>query len=140
MLPLLRDPNQLDRIWWSDETTFNMDGTVNRRNEVIWADRNPHIMTEVPMKSVGLTVWAAISSQGIIGPFIFLEDKPGFFGPHFKPCTVTAERYLRMLETFFHPRLLHLYDFQNQWFMQDMQDVSTLWAQRASILGRHFWG
>ena len=63
----IQDPTLIDRILHSDEATFNLDGTVNRRNEVIWAEENPHRIIERHMKSVGLTVWAGMSSRGIIG-------------------------------------------------------------------------
>jgi hypothetical protein len=54
-----------------------------------------------------ITVWAAISSHGLLGTIFFEE-------------TVNTERYLSMLRNTFVPQL-HATGFplQTQWFMQD---------------------
>jgi len=52
----------IDRTWYSDESTFNLNGVVNRHNSYYWSDENPNYQIEQQQKSIGLTVWAAISS------------------------------------------------------------------------------
>jgi len=109
----------VDRIWWSDESTFNLNGVVNRHNSYYWADENPNILIEKQQKSVGLTVWAAISSQGIIGPFFFHSPPPNGIHPYFKPCTVNGPNYLEMMQTFFYPKFRDLPDSEDHLIMQD---------------------
>ena len=39
-------PTRLDRILWTDEAIFQMNGRVNRHNCVYWSDTNPHFIIE----------------------------------------------------------------------------------------------
>lgn len=71
----------LDSIIWTDEASFKLSGVVNnRRNTVFWAHESPHHAIEKRLNQPGLTVWAGISSHGIIGPIFFNE-------------TINGERY-----------------------------------------------
>lgn len=69
----LRDPMFSQRVLFSDEATFCLNGTVNRQNCRYWARENPHWMqeahTQYPQK---INVWAGIIGDRIIGPF-FLQ-------------------------------------------------------------------
>ena len=58
----------------------------------------PNMYLEKPLYSKHVTVWAALSSQGIIGPF-FYEDENG------ETATVNSDRYLKLLKTTFLPAL-----------------------------------
>ena len=89
---LHEEDTMLDNIWWSDEACFKLNGTINRHNCVYWAANNPRVTVEKEVNLPGVTVWAAISPFGIIGPFFF-------------EGSVTAEIYLDMLQTFFWPRV-----------------------------------
>lgn len=100
------DPMLINNIWWSDESTFKLSGEINRHNCVYWSDTNPHATETKQMKSEGLTVWAAISYHGIIGPFFF-EGR------------VTGQNYLNMLQTFFYTELQQSNNVNEQLFMQD---------------------
>ena len=100
------DEMLINNIWWSDESTFKLSGEINRHNCVYWAESNPHETVVKLMKSPGLTVWAAISCTGIIGPFFF-------------DGSVTGESYLNMLQTFFYPELERRHNEDEQLFMQD---------------------
>ena len=77
-----------------------MNEVLNRHNNVMWSFVNPHYTIEVQEKSVGLTVWAAISSFGKIGPYFF--HKPIIVrgqlttSPEFNPCAVNGSNYLEM--------------------------------------------
>ena len=99
------DPTLQDKIWWSDEACFKLNGHINRHNCVYWSHENPRVVIEKEVNLPGLTVWAAISSNGIIGPFFF-------------EGTVNAKRYLDMLETQFFPALNH-YNQEDIYFQQD---------------------
>ena len=61
----------LEKIWWSDETTFKLNGHINHHNCVYWSNENPHIILEKDANSPGVTVWAAISCMGLIRPIFF---------------------------------------------------------------------
>lgn len=100
------DPSVEDRILWSDEATFHLNGQVNRHNSVYYAETNPHLLMEgKKIQSPGVCVWAAIRSSGVIGPYFF-ED------------TVSGETYLTMLREFLLPQLQNE-DLGEIIFMQD---------------------
>jgi len=120
MLDLLDGNHGLvDRIWWSDESTFNLNGTVNRHNSYYWDEKNPNITIEKKPKSLGLSVWAAISSQGIIGPYFFHSSPQNGIFPHFSPCNVNGANYLDLLQNFFYPKFQDLPDHEDHLLMQD---------------------
>ena len=97
----------LNNVWFSDEAHFHLDGVVNKQNVRFWAFENPHVLHEKVHHAPRITVWAAISSHGIIGPFFFEQ-------------TVNSERYLNMLRNNFVPQLLAKgFQLENEWFMQD---------------------
>ena len=88
------DESFLDKIWWSDEAMFKLNGRINRHNCVYWAASNPRIIIEREVNLPGVTVWCAMSSKGIIGPYFF-DD------------TVNGENYLEMLQNYFWPKVKH---------------------------------
>lgn len=94
---LQSDPDLIHRVIWSDEAIFKLDGNINRHNSTYWATQNPNIKWEQSMESAGLTVWAGIWSQGVIGPYFFNS-------------TVTGQSYLEMLNDCFYPIFCQLPD------------------------------
>ena len=92
----------LDKIVWSDESLFKINGVVNRHNCCYWAPSNPHEQYPVPNDDNGVMVWCGLTSSGIIGPYFF-EEK------------VTGESYLAMLEQFLWPKIKQ----KRLWFQQD---------------------
>lgn len=104
----------------SDEAHFHLCGAVNKQNFRYWADSNPKQLHERPLHSPKVTVWCAISLFGIIGPYFFEENG--------RTVTVTAGRYVSMLENFFEPQLQRLSDETNLgdlWFQQDGATAHT---------------
>lgn len=100
-------PGLVDAIWWSDESRFTLGGTINRHNSYYYSDSNPGFFTEVPHTNLGTMVWAAVSSNGIIGPYFF-------------DGSINAESYLTMLTDYFLPNLHELYgDTSDVFFQQD---------------------
>ncbi|MFW5443335.1 MAG: hypothetical protein ACKE51_03370 [Methylococcaceae bacterium] len=86
------DPASIDRIFWTDEATFKLNGHINRHNCVFWNTENLHHILEKDVNLPGVTVWCAISSNGIIGPY-------------FHDGTVNSHSYLNMLQNWFMPRV-----------------------------------
>ena len=114
MMDLINEtPDVLNLIWFSDESHFHLNGHVNSQNCRYWGSENPHEVLERPLHPDKTTVWCAISSQGIIGPYFFEENG--------ETVTVNGIRYRAMLQDFFLPELRRLVgrNIRNQWFQQD---------------------
>jgi hypothetical protein len=103
------------KILWGDEAHFYMNGTVNTQNCRIWASEPPNVIHEIPLHSPNLTVWCGFTARFILGPYFFEELRPS--GP--VTCSVTAKRYLHMLETFVVPQLQQRQCLTETVFMQD---------------------
>ena len=97
-------PTFLDEIVWTDEATFKLSGH-NRHNCVHWSDRN-HFTIMSELNQPGITVWAGISSAGIMSPEFFER-------------TATGDSYLNKLKTVIVPALKQRPDFNNLNFQQD---------------------
>lgn len=102
-----------DDMFFSDEAHFHLDGYVNRQNMRYWAETNPREKHQEHLHSPKVTVWAAISATGIIGPYFF-EDNHG------RALTVNSERYTAMIRNFFGPALQEWDGYgPTTWFQQD---------------------
>ena len=103
----------LPNLWTSDEAHFQLDGQVNSKNNVYWGSSVPNEVGEKPLHSAKVTVWVAMSSRKIIGPFFFESDSGD-------TVTVNSERYIEVLNKFWsqleeiYPTTVH-----RQWFQQD---------------------
>jgi hypothetical protein len=82
----------LDRILWTDEAIFQVNGRINRHNCVYWSDTNVHLIIEQELNVPQVIVWGGIWSNGVVGPYFF-EDN------------VTSEKYLQMLKDNMIPQL-----------------------------------
>lgn len=110
---MLEKFTNFNNIFFSDEAHFHLNGHVNRQNCRYWSDTNPKLKHQKPLHSPKVTVWAALSARGIIGPY-FYEDQRGH------AVTVNTERYIAMLRNFFTPALQNFNGFnQRSWFQQD---------------------
>jgi len=100
-------------LFISDEATFGLEGTVQKQNCRIWGEENPHAVVERDTQMrAHVTVWCAISSSAIVGPYFFEEGR--------RAVTVTGARYSAMLESFFLPELHRRHvDVSKAWFQQD---------------------
>jgi transposase len=105
----------VQRICFSDEATFCLNGQVNRQNYRYWAQENPHWFIENHTQyNEKVNVWAGIVENRIIGPFFFDES-------------LTGERYLNFLRNDLVPALATLFPDDNDpdlpsltlWFQQD---------------------
>ncbi|GFW07602.1 DUF4817 domain-containing protein [Trichonephila clavipes] len=115
-------PDFHKRILFSDEAHFWLNGYVNKQNCRIWSEANPQVYVETPLHPEKLTVWCALWSGGIIGPYFFKNDEG-------HNVTVNGDRYRAMITNFFIPELNN-HDVQELWFQQD---GATCHTARATI-------
>lgn len=99
---LEQNPGLLDKIIWSDESEFRLNGVVNRHNSCYWAQANPQEQMPVQHTSAGVMVWCAVTSTKIIGPYFF-------------DGSVNADSYLMMLKEFLWPQV----KYKRMYFQQD---------------------
>ena len=59
----------VDKVIWTNETTFKLNGHMNRHNSVYWADENPHGILCKEVNTPGITVWGALTRNGLVGLF-----------------------------------------------------------------------
>lgn len=74
----LEDPSFIQRIIFSDESTFRLDGIVNRHNCRIWGKEPPNDFTVKNQSSPKINVWMGLSASTIYGPFFFTGNLIGF--------------------------------------------------------------
>ena len=100
-----------EKILMSDEAHFHLNGYVNKQNCRFWSEDNPQIIHQSPLHPEKVTVWSAICSTGIIGPYFFEDEND-------ETVTVTGERYRHMIQNFLIPELDSL-GLVDMWFQQD---------------------
>ncbi|GFV57890.1 transposase [Trichonephila clavipes] len=75
------------------------------------SEANPQVYVETPLHPEKLTVWCALWTGGIIGPYFFKNNEG-------HNVTVNGDRYRAMITNFFIPELNN-HDVQELWFQQD---------------------
>lgn len=116
-------PKCLNLFFFSDEATFKTDGTVNRWNCRVWGNECPNRYQISKQNAGKVTVWAAISSAHV-------------FGPYFFPGNVTGDEYRAIIENFFIPDLQQQFnanEFNQVWFMQDGAPAHTAAATQTLL-------
>lgn len=103
---------RVHNLWMSDEAHFHLSGYVNKQNFRYWSANNPRDLHEKPLHSEKVTVWCAVSSRGLVGPYFF-EDEHG------NTVTVNSERYADMLVTFGLPGIDQYDPDEETLFQQD---------------------
>lgn len=109
---LEENDDQLNNLWMSDEAHFHLSGFVNKQNFRYWAEENPRLLHETPLHAQKVTVWCAMSANGIIGPYFFEDEAEN-------AVTVNSERYVAMIRNFLTPQLHHFPVNENTLFQQD---------------------
>ena len=87
---------------------------VNKQNFRYWSQNNPHELHQRPLHSPKVTVWCAMGSFEVWGPY--------FFEVEGATVTVTSDGYCEMLERFLCPKVAQLladYEPDDVWFQQD---------------------
>jgi hypothetical protein len=119
----LYEENENMTLLMSDEAHFHLEGSVNKQNSRYWAAESPRKIHQKPLHSPKVTVWCAVGKNCIIGPYFFEQNGV--------TVTVTAERYIGMINTFFIPELRRRRIAINRvWFQQD---GATAHTARASM-------
>lgn len=78
---------------------------MKRHNCVYWPEENPHLTIRSQLKQLGVTVWGALSSEGVPGPVFF-------------DGTVDGNSYLNMLRDVIVPQLGTRANFAELYFHQ----------------------
>lgn len=103
------NPNLAQNIIWTDEACISSAGIFNRYNSYNWTLENPHITVEIQNQGrYSFNVWVGIFRGRFIGPYIF-------------EGSLTAARYLEILQEFVEPVIddLPLTEIENVYFQQD---------------------
>jgi hypothetical protein len=111
------DENFFQKIIFSDEAHFHLNGYVNKQNCRIWGSENPNTFEQAPMHPQKVTVWCGLWVGGIIGPYFFENDEG-------QTVTVNEARYREMLEYFLWAELEGK-DLDDMWFQQDGATAHT---------------
>ncbi|KYN05955.1 hypothetical protein ALC62_03107 [Cyphomyrmex costatus] len=62
-----------DRILWTDEATFTPNGVFNSRNNLFWAEENPHIIRQGGFQyRWSINVWAGVVADRIVSSKRFI--------------------------------------------------------------------
>jgi inhibitor of nuclear factor kappa-B kinase subunit alpha len=104
-LERMDDDGFSERVLWTDEAHFHLDGSLTHSNCVIWSKEDPCVSVTKSLHPQRVTVWCGFSAKFILPP-AFLE----------KEETITAQRYLNILQNHMLPKLPRR---QNVIFMQD---------------------
>ena len=111
------DEDFINRVWFSDESHFYLDGKIHARNAIYWANGPPQFVLKRPLHSQRCTAWMALSSQGVVGPFWIEEDG--------ETVNVNSTRYLAVLRKFKSSLGRKHLNLNEQIFMQDGATAHT---------------
>lgn len=64
----------INKIIFSDEAHFYLDGYVNSQNYRVWGSEKPEVTATKPLHPERVTVWTGICASGILGPY-FIRNK-----------------------------------------------------------------
>lgn len=96
----------LDKIVWSDEAYFTLDGQVNTHNCVIWGFEKPQATISKQLHSPKVCVWMGFSAEFLLKP-------------HFFDATINAENYLSLLRDQVFPEMRRRRKLRQAIFQQD---------------------
>ena len=110
------DDDFINNIWWTDKSLIYLNGYVNTHNAIHWGSQRPTAVVPIRRFPEKVTVWCAISSHGVLGPYYYEQNGQN--------VTVNGTRYYDMLRTKFIPDLFnfclqHDLDPLKMWFQQD---------------------
>ncbi|GBO27919.1 hypothetical protein AVEN_91553-1 [Araneus ventricosus] len=118
----MEDETMVDRLIFSDESTFHISGKVNRYNSRIWGTEKPSSVIEHERASAKVNVSCAISSRKLYGPFFFSER------------SVTSNVYLVMFEVW----LMSQLDFDSTDYIFQQDGAPPHWSTEVrTFLNQH---
>ena len=103
---LTHDVEWFERVLWSDEKWFALQHDPNRKNDVMWAPSNPHLLAECKSRH-GQKVMAWL---GVVDGRCLL---------HWFTGSVNGDSYLHMLQTVVWPAIRHRATARQLWFQHD---------------------
>ena len=71
------EPSMVNKIVWSDEIEFKLNGLINRQNCCYWAFSNPYEQIPVCNSKKGHMVWCGVTSYGLVGPYFSTNRSTG---------------------------------------------------------------
>ena len=96
----------LNKILWTDESTFTRTGVTNTRNLHLWAQENPHGVRPARFqKEFSVNIWAGLINDKLVGPIefpralngqLFLEFLTGDFFNLLDKLPLYYRRHLRL--------------------------------------------
>ncbi|GFT51805.1 putative DD41D transposase [Trichonephila clavipes] len=101
-------PDFHERILFSDEAHFWLNGYVSKQNCRIWSEANREVYVKTLLHPEKLTVWCALWAGGIIDPYFFKNNEG-------HSVTVNGDRYRAIITNFLFPELNN-HDAQELWF------------------------
>ena len=104
MLQRFRSPRARRTVLFTDECAIYR--SMRARNIYMWAKSNPHFHYELEHNPPHVMIWAGVSADHLIGPYLF--DKP-----------VNQESYATMIKDWLIPELSRLNIKDTIWFQQD---------------------
>ena len=100
--------NFSNKIFFSDEALLHSVGMfVNKQNCRIWDSENTQVIEERPLHPEKVTVWCALWSECVIGPYFFENHSHRQFE---ELWSYDNRLFLPAIEE---------YDLENMWFQQD---------------------
>lgn len=81
---MAEDPQFGEKVIFSDEAHFWLNGFVNKQNCRYWSSANPQQYQEQSLHPQKLTVWCGLWHGGIIGPYFFRNEE-GMLRDYFYP-------------------------------------------------------
>ncbi|XP_025017224.1 histone-lysine N-methyltransferase SETMAR-like [Tetranychus urticae] len=107
MLTMIEDGTiDINKIIFTDECHFHLQGYVNKQNWRHWGSEKPDFSRIKPLHPQRVTVFAGIHAGGIIGPYCF-------------PESVTGEKYHSLLVNKVLPAMYDKEIVSGYWWMQD---------------------
>lgn len=79
------------RVLFSNEEHIHISGIVNTQNMRYQSNKMSKLVHEKPLYSDKVTVWCAISSEAIVGPYLFEENIH---------AVTICKRYVNMIQRF----------------------------------------
>ncbi|KAF0307021.1 Alkaline phosphatase [Amphibalanus amphitrite] len=65
-----RNARWVNRVWFSDEAHFHLNGAVNNHNNTFWGNSPPEEVTEKQLKGPKVTAFVAYNAtHGLLGPY-----------------------------------------------------------------------
>ncbi|KAL1513639.1 hypothetical protein ABEB36_003028 [Hypothenemus hampei] len=114
----------LEKICFSDEASFSLNGCVNSQNYRYWSNINAHVQNLPHIQyNAKVNVWIGIIGNVLIGPF-FIEGN------------LNAIKFLDLLRNQIFPEIANL-NIENPWFQMDGAPPHSTYAVR-DLLNQEF--